>query len=184
MRKRERPTVASRHMLLSQGLLAKALSQPMQVGSIKLRVGMPLTELSPQLPQLAGEVAKLGEQLVDAEGGGALLDELARAAAAGTKTGVGRAARALRAPGSPPPIMFLRSLTPLPILALANSDGALRSESRLVCPGCACGCSSASSIGARSPECGLAGGSRASSKWARGVAAIRDGHCQRGHGRL
>lgn len=82
-----------------QGLLAKRLSEPIVVGGVALRPGMPLTELSPQLPQLAAQVALLAEQIVSAEGGNRLLDDLAKAAAAGTTAG--KPAAQLSTPAQP-----------------------------------------------------------------------------------
>tara|TARA_B100000795_G_scaffold203140_1_gene156805 strand:+ start:959 stop:1102 length:144 start_codon:yes stop_codon:yes gene_type:complete len=35
----------------------------LSIGSIRLRAGMPLTELSPQLPRLSEEMMRLGQEL-------------------------------------------------------------------------------------------------------------------------
>ena len=55
------------------GALVPAESRPMSppsdhagtlsIGSIRLRAGMPLTELSPQLPRLSEEMMRLGQEL-------------------------------------------------------------------------------------------------------------------------
>jgi hypothetical protein len=52
----------------------------LSVGSVKLRAGMPLTELS---PQLAEELMKVAQQVTDANGGEALLSSLSTTATDG-----------------------------------------------------------------------------------------------------
>jgi cytosine/adenosine deaminase-related metal-dependent hydrolase len=96
--------------------LAKRLSEPIVVGGVVLRPGMPLTELTPQLPQLAAQVTSLAEEIISADGGNRLLDDLAKAAVAGTTAGEPAAQLSMPAlpsmhthrlpmsPTSPPPL--------------------------------------------------------------------------------
>jgi len=62
----------------------EAFDGTLSIGSIRLRAGMPLTELSPQLPRLTEEISdemmRLGQQLQESSQGSVLLDGLAAAA--------------------------------------------------------------------------------------------------------
>ena len=55
----------------------------LSIGSVKLRAGMPLTELSPKLPALADELMKLASELASSPGGEELLRSLANTAVEG-----------------------------------------------------------------------------------------------------
>lgn len=57
----------------AQGELAD-LDLSFSIGSVKLRAGMPLTELSPQLPQLKEEVVKLALELQEAQTNGRVIN--------------------------------------------------------------------------------------------------------------